>query len=84
MGDFQDTSSERENSIIGKMSEISNEDRRCLKILDTETMKVDNHYPTPLPLKNSDVKLPNNRKVAERRLLYLKKRLKKDDRFYQQ
>ena len=84
MGDFQDTSSERENSIIGKMSEISNGDRRCLKILDTETMKVDNHYPTPLPLKNSDVKLPNNRKVAERRLLYLKKRLKKDDRFYQQ
>ena len=47
-------------------------------------MKVGNHYQTPLPLNNPDVKLPNNRKVAERRLLYLKKWLMKDDRFHQQ
>ena len=66
------------------MSEISNEDRRFLKILDTETVKVGNHYQTPLPLKNPDVRLPNNRKLAEKRLLYLKKRLLKDDRFHQQ
>ena len=65
------------------MSDISNEDRRFLKIVDTQTMKVGNHYQTPLPLKNPDVKLPNNRKVAERRLLYLKKWLMKDDRFHQ-
>ena len=84
MSDFQDTISEPEDSIIGKMSEISNEDRRFLKILDAQTMKVGNHYQTPLPLQNPDVKLPNNRKVAERRLLYLKKRLMKDDRFHQQ
>ena len=66
------------------MPEISNEDKRFLKILDAQTMKVGNHYQTPLPLKNSYVKLPNNRKVAERRLLYLKKRLMKDERFHQQ
>ena len=66
------------------MSDISNEDRRFLKIVDTQTMKVGNHYQTPLPLKNPDVKLPNNRKVAERRLLYLKKLLMKDNRFHQQ
>ena len=66
------------------MSEISNEDRKFLKILDTETVKVGNYYQTPLPLKNPDVKLPNNRKVAEKRLLYLIKRLMKDDRFHQQ
>ena len=59
-------------------------DRRSLKILDVQTMKVGNHYQTPLPLKNPDVKLPNNRKVAERRLLYLKKLLMKDNRFHQQ
>ena len=34
MSDFQDTISERQDSIIGKMSEISNEDRRFLKIVD--------------------------------------------------
>ena len=84
MSDFQDTISEREESITGKMSEISNEDRRFLKILDAQTMKVGNHHQTPLSLKNPDVRLPNNRKMAERRLLYLKKRLMKDDRFHQQ
>ena len=61
---------------------ISNEDRRFLKILDTETMKVGNHYQTTLPLNNPDVKLPSDRKIAERRLLYLKKQLMKDDRFH--
>ena len=84
MSDFQDTSSQREDSIIGKMSEISNKDRRFLKSLDTKTVKVGNHYQTPLTLKNPDVKLPNNRKAAEKRLLYMKKRLMKDDRFHQQ
>ena len=84
VSDFQDTSSERGNSIIEKMSEILDEDRRFLKILETGTMKVDNNYQTLLPLKNPDVKLPPNRKIAERRILYLKKRLTKDDRFYQQ
>ena len=54
MSDFQDTSSQREDSIIGKKSEILNEDRRFLKILDTETVKVGNHYQTPLLLKNPD------------------------------
>ena len=48
MGDFEDTSSEREKSIIRKMSDILNEDGRFLKILNTETMKVVNHYQTPL------------------------------------
>ena len=47
MSDFQDTISERENSIIGKMSEISSEDRIFLEIVDIETMKVGNHYQKP-------------------------------------
>ena len=80
MSDFQDAISECEDSVIGKMPEISNEDKRFLKILDAETMKVGNHYQILLPLKDPDVKLPNNRKVAERRLLYLKKQLIKDNR----
>ena len=84
MGEFRYAISERKNSIIGKMSEISNQDRRLLKILHTQTMKVGNHYQRPLPLKNPNVKLPNNRKVAERRLLYLNKWLMKDDKFHQQ
>ena len=84
MSDFQDTISEQELSIMGKMLEIANEDRRFLKILDAQTTEVGNHYQTTLPLKNPDVKLPNNRKLAERRLLYLNTRLMKGDRFHKQ
>ena len=53
MSDFQDTISERENSITEKcqkMSEISNEDRRFLKILDTETVKIGNQMKFVLSL----------------------------------
>ena len=77
MSNFEDTISEREDSIIVKMLAIANEDRRFLKILDAQTTKVDNHYQATLPFKNPDIKLPNNRKVAKRRLLYLTNRLMK-------
>ncbi|XP_074651595.1 uncharacterized protein LOC141906248 [Tubulanus polymorphus] len=41
--------------------------------------KVDGHYEIPLPLR-SDVKLPNNKSVAESRLKSLKKKLVNDDK----
>ena len=38
----------------------------------------DGHYELPLPLKNDEVKLPNNRILAEGRLKKLKTKLEKD------
>ena len=50
--------------IIGNIGEISREDKKFLKILETGTKKNGNHFEVPLPFKDTDVKLPNNRNQA--------------------
>ena len=50
--------------------------------MDNQTVKVGNHYQTPLPLRNPVMKLPNNRKMVERRVQYLKKRFEKDPKYF--
>ncbi|XP_031549017.1 uncharacterized protein LOC116286605 [Actinia tenebrosa] len=42
----------------------------------------DSHYEMPLPLKDRNIKLPNNRVQAEKRLESLKKRLKSDNKYH--
>ena len=68
---------------IGKtdIDEISFEDREFLK-MNENSRKVGKHYELPLPLKNPVTKLPNNRYLAEKRLLILKKRFLKDPDFF--
>ena len=68
---------------IGKtdIEEISFEDREFLK-MNENSRKVGKHYELPLPLKNPVTKLPNNRYLAEKRLLILKKRFLKDPDFF--
>ena len=69
---------------IGKtdIEEISFEDREFLKMMNENSRKVGKHYELPLPLKNPATKLPNNRYLAEKRLLILKKRFLKDPDFF--
>ena len=43
----------------------------------------DGHYKMPLPLKQQDPKLPNNRELALRRLVQLKKRVLRDKQYEQ-
>ena len=61
---------------------LSQEDRRFLKIV-TEGIhrQEDVHYEMPLPLKDSNLKLPNNREMALRRLKHLKRRLTSDAKY---
>ena len=44
---------------------------------------VNGHYQIPIPLKNSDVKFPNNRKQVETLLEGLEKWFKRDQKFFQ-
>lgn len=49
---------------------------------DSESAKlVDGHYSIELLLKNKDVRMPNNRAVAEQRALNLKKKLQRNQMF---
>ena len=63
---------------------ISIEDQKFLKVMKENTVLVNSHYQIPPPLKDSDVKFPDNRKQAEKRLEGLEKRFKRDQKFFQQ
>ena len=60
---------------------LSQEDRRFLKIV-TEGIhrREDGHYEMPLPLKDPNVRLPNNKEMALRRLKNLKRRFASDEK----
>ena len=62
---------------------LSREDRQFLKIVeDGIHHRDDMHYEMPLPFREKNVQLPNNRPQAEQRLHGLKKRLQGDARYY--
>ena len=63
--------------------EISVEDRRFMETMNKEYAREGKHYKFSLPLKDRDQDLRNNRKMAELRLLNLKKRFKHDDNFHE-
>ena len=64
-------------------STLSVEDRTFLEILDKGIhQRKDGHYEMPLPLRSLDVKLPNNRSQALRRLSQLKARFQKDPKYH--
>ena len=52
-----------------------------MKILDEGTKLKDEHYQIPLPYKQEDVRLPCNKYQAAQRLLYLKRKFDKNEKF---
>ena len=71
--DFNDANGEKEG--------LSVEDRRFLQIMKDGVVKVDGHYQLPLPLRNKDVNLPNNRFQAVSRLSSLKRKMLADSEY---
>ena len=61
---------------------MSRNDRRFLDLMDQKAVKVDGHYELPLPLKDEDIRLPNNKAAAIKRLESLKRKFEKDDQFF--
>ena len=58
--DFVEPKMLSNNVMTDKLEEISYEDKRFLRIMNEQTIKVGNHYQTPLPLQNPAMMLPNN------------------------
>ena len=52
--------------MTNRLDEISYEDKKFLKIMEDQVVKVGKHYETPLPLRNPEMMLPNNRVMAEK------------------
>ena len=66
-----------ENRITEKLSENSIEGISVLKIMNQSCSKFGDHYVLPLLFRNNLVNLPNNKRMAKRRLQRLKKKLQK-------
>ncbi|XP_042206955.1 uncharacterized protein LOC121855857 [Homarus americanus] len=56
------------------------EDKRVIKLWSSTGQRVQGHYQFPIPFRRQPPCLPDNRALAERRLLGLKKRLSRDTR----
>ena len=57
--DFVEPKMLSNNVMTDRLEEISYEDKRFLRIMNEQTIKVGNHYQTPLSLRNPAM-LPNN------------------------
>ena len=60
---------------------LSVEDRRFIRIMDTDAKLQDSHYVLPVPFRSEDLSLPNNRSQAFNRAMWLKKKLERGDQF---
>ena len=45
--------------------------------MDQKAVKVDGHYELPLPMKDEDIRLPNNRAAAMKRFRVFEKAIRK-------
>lgn len=61
---------------------LSREDHHFMESVTESAKLVYGHYSIGLPLRRNDVKMPNNRKVAEKQALNLKRRFNKDSVFH--
>ncbi|KAI4884310.1 hypothetical protein NFI96_008914, partial [Prochilodus magdalenae] len=64
-----------------EQAEMSKEDLLFMDRVSTSAQLKGGHYCIGLPLKNKEVKMPNNRAIAEQRALNLKKQLLKNPQF---
>ena len=52
-----------------KKNKVSHEDRKFINMMNEETVKIGRHYQTPLPFRSKEFHFPNNRIMAESRLV---------------
>ena len=69
-------------SVIDDRREYSQDDKKFLNLMNESKTQVDGHYELCLPIRNSDVKLPDNKVQAQQRLCSLQKKLTRDAQFH--
>ena len=72
------------NKINPNYDNLSKNDRRFLELMERQAVKTDGHYQLPLPLKDKELVLPNNRMAATKCMQALKKKFERDEPFYSQ
>ncbi|XP_078494962.1 uncharacterized protein LOC144749776 isoform X2 [Ciona intestinalis] len=75
-----------ENDFIenDKSNPMSREDKMFVDLLNIHTVRrKDDHYEMPLPLRSAELKLPNNRPLALKRLFQLRRRFIRNPKYYE-
>ena len=80
--DFNEHDATVADSITRSVDEISIEDKKFLDIVEKNTSKKDYHYVVPLSFRDDRLVMPNNRVQAFKRLMFLKRRFLKDQKFF--
>ena len=70
------------DSIVDWKNGMSVEDKRAHEVMKNSVSLQDGNYTISIPWKNDPSQLPNNLKMAEVRLSYLKKKLRKDQELH--
>ena len=81
--DFVEKKMQAEDFFADNVQELSIEDKIFLEMMKNQTARNGQHYQLPLPLRNPDVKMPNNKMIAEKRLQSLKRKLERNHTFYE-
>ena len=76
--DFNERREPNDSQFEGRS--FSQDEKRFISIMNDKCKFVNGKYVMPLPFRNQNSKMPNNRFQALQRACYLKKRLMKDDR----
>ena len=80
MQDFVEPKTTKDE-ICDALQEVSYEDKKFIKMMNEETVKIGRHYQTPLPFRSKEVHFPSNRKFAESRLVGIKRRTLRGKQF---
>ena len=59
----------------------SQEDLKFMQVLNNGAKPIDGHYEIPLPLRDDNVRFPNNRSQAEKRFIYLQRKMSRNHQF---
>ena len=82
MQDFSKSETVVSDSILQTVSKISCYDRKFLDIVERRTVKENGHYVVPLPFHDQELVMPSNKQQAVKRLMGLKRRFIRDDKFF--
>ena len=63
--------------------EMSREETKFIDIMEQSVTLQEGHYSLKLPFRNKDVRMPNNRCVAQQRLTGIKRKMERDEKFHQ-
>ena len=80
--DFSESETVVLDSMLKNLSDISCDDRKFLDIIERGTVKRNGHYVVPLPFRDQELVMPNNKQQAVKRLMALKRRFIRDNRFF--